>query len=62
MFKLFVLGLSLLLVICLLFCPGNVAFPQDTQISPTGLNPQAFEHFVNGDLYELSKDLRSAIQ
>jgi cytochrome c-type biogenesis protein CcmH/NrfG len=31
-------------------------------MSPTGLNPQAFEHFVNGDLYELSRDLRSAIQ
>ncbi|UCB51673.1 MAG: tetratricopeptide repeat protein [Candidatus Zixiibacteriota bacterium] len=62
MLRLFALGLSILLPIGLLLCPGNVAFSQDAQKSPTELNPQAFEHFVNGDLYELSKDFSSAIQ
>ncbi|MGB2990651.1 MAG: tetratricopeptide repeat protein, partial [Candidatus Zixiibacteriota bacterium] len=62
MLKIFALGFSFLLLICLLPYPGNVAFPQDTPISPTQLNPQAFEHFVNGDLYELSKDFRSAVE
>lgn len=61
MLKAFAFGSSSFLLICLLLHPGNVAFPQETEVSSTQLNPQAFEHFVNGDLYELSKDLRSAI-
>jgi tetratricopeptide (TPR) repeat protein len=62
MLRLFAFGFSSPLLICLLLYPGNVAFPQDRPISPTGLNPQAFEHFVNGDLYELSRDFRSAAE
>jgi tetratricopeptide (TPR) repeat protein len=62
MLKAFAIGFSALLLLCLLLHPGKVALAQEEETLSTRLNPQAFQHFVNGDLYELSRDLRSAIR
>jgi tetratricopeptide (TPR) repeat protein len=47
--------------ICLLFIAASPVFAQESEKAQTGFDPEAFEHFVIGNLYELSMDFHSAL-
>jgi tetratricopeptide (TPR) repeat protein len=54
--------LLLLFLIPLLLYPRSTQTAEKKKSTQMKMNPAAFEHFVNGDLYELSQDIESAVR